>query len=417
MFSINDNSLTIEDIRYLCSNASSIFKIPMYFLSVDGDILFEYSYEYSKNPLYENKKQVFSEFLNIHNKQNFFNLISTKYYENYFSIQINYNEKLLGTLLVGPTISSRITENSLNLLIREFDIPVKHKQDLVNYYNYMIEMEYNIFMYTGLLIYYSIYHQKLNLSDIKNNSELLTNLDYKNENSFDISESRRRRDNIFHHSPHYERELLECIKEGNLKKLDEFFKSNAITGEKGIHSKNPLRNEKNIFISFISLVSHSAIEGGLDWELSLSLSDFYILLVEECNSIKDVYELSAKMLTDYTERVHKANIGKYSHSILKCQNFIFEHLYDKISLTELADHLGMNSSYLSHLFKKEVGISFSEYLQIERIKEAQKLIRAGEKSLSDIYIPLCFIDQSHFTKAFKKVTGITPKEYKLLYKK
>ncbi|MFW2499810.1 helix-turn-helix domain-containing protein [Clostridium diolis] len=416
MISKDDNCLTLDDIRYLCSKFSSILNIPSYFLNAYGDILFEYSYEYSKNPLYENKQQALMEFANIGNAESYFNLISTKYYENYFSIKIYNSENLLGTILVGPSITKEMDDKSLDLLINNLNIPIKYKQDLVNYYNHTVLMDYNRFVDSGLFIYYSIYRQTLDILDIEKNNQTFTDFSSINKSIFDISESKKRRDSIFHHPQKFERDLLECIEEGDLEKLTKFLKSNSVTGEKGIHSKNPLRSEKNIFISFTSLVSHAAIKGGLDWELSLSLSDFYILSVEECNSINEVYDLFAKLLIDYAERVHRIKKCKYSYSILKCQNFIFEHLYEKITLTELAKNIGINSSYLSHLFKKEVGVSISEYIQSERIKEAQKLIRAGEKSLSDIYVPLGFIDQSHFTKAFKKVTGITPKEYRLLYK-
>ncbi len=61
----------------------------------------------------------------------------------------------------------------------------------------------------------------------------------------------------------------------------------------------------------------------------------------------------------------------------------------------------MNSDYLSILFKKEVGISLSEYIQRERIEEAKKLLTFTTYSLSDICASLNFTDQSYFTKIFK----------------
>lgn len=405
-------TITLNSIRYICGKISNLLEIPIYFFNAEREIIFEYSYEYFKNPLY-NKQEIFNDFLEIENKKKFLNIISNKYYENYFSIKVYNNQNFIGTLLVGPTLPLIMDETSIDSLIREFNIQIKIRKDLIDYYNNIAVLDYHKFMDVAFLLYSVIYNYNLDISYVEKISKSLPNFENTDINNFDVSESLRRKNSIFHHSINFEKGLLECIKEGDLEKLNSFTNSNIATGERGVHSRNPLRNEKNLLISFISIVSRTAAEGGLDWELSLSLCDFYILSAEECNSMEEINDLYAKMLSDYTKRVHKSKIGNYSSSVKKCKNFIFEHLYEKISLTQLADHLGMNSSYLSHLFKKEVGISISEYIQIEKITEAQKLIKVGEKSLSDIYIPLGFIDQSHFTKAFKKVTGITPKEYRL----
>ncbi|WP_370836186.1 helix-turn-helix domain-containing protein [Clostridium tertium] len=245
--------------------------------------------------------------------------------------------------------------------------------------------------------------------------KLLIDVGLKDSKAFYISNSKKRRNSRLHHSQEFERKLLKHITDGNLEEVIKFLKYTTFDGELGINSKNPLRNLKNIFISYTSIVSRAAIEKGLAWEVSLTLTDFYFEAVEELNTIKDINELFLKMILDYTEHVNKVKMYNYSSAILKCQKYIFQHLYEKISLSILADYSSMNPCYLSHLFKKEVGVSISDYIQKERIEESKKLILSGKKSLVDIYVPLGFIDQSHFSKTFKKFVGITPKEYKTLY--
>ncbi|MDQ0233070.1 YesN/AraC family two-component response regulator [Metabacillus malikii] len=65
------------------------------------------------------------------------------------------------------------------------------------------------------------------------------------------------------------------------------------------------------------------------------------------------------------------------------------------------------------MFKKEVGISVTEYIQRTKIEEAKKLISFSDYSLSKIHTLLNFTDQSYFTKVFKKYTGYTPKQYRM----
>lgn len=414
MVFLKSSSLSFEDIRYICRKMFGISKIPIYFFNINGEILFEYSYEYSQNPLYTNNQQIFKELANICDNNKLIALKTTKYFENFVCLKVSIEQDFIGTILIGPTLSSDLDEKSLSSMIKENDIQHKYKRSLLEYYNHIVIMDYTSLWDICSLIFYNIYNYKLDLEDFRIYSEII-DISNKSDTAFDITQSKKRRDSVFHHPQGFEVQLLQYIKEGNTENLKEFLNSSTSGLAKGIHSRNPLRNEKNLFISFTSLVSHAAMEGGLDWELALSLSDFYIQTVEECNTIVGINDLIVKMFFDYTDRVHKIKTCNYSTNVVKCQNFIFEHLYEKISVSQIASKLSINSSYLSHLFKKEVGISISTYIQKERIDEAKKLIRAGEKSIADIYVPLGFIDQSHFTKTFKKITGINPKEYKLLY--
>ncbi|MDI9215567.1 helix-turn-helix domain-containing protein [Clostridium tertium] len=415
MFSNEDSFLSLDDINYICKKTFGMLKIPIFFFNSSGVILFKFSYKFSTNPLYDNNEQILKDFLTINDENTPINIKSTMYYENYFIIKVNTSDNINGTLLIGPTIPSEIDEKSINSIIKNLNILAKHRESLINYYNNIVIMNFNSFIDAGLLLYHSIYHDKLDLTNVVNVDEILIDVSLKDTKSFYISNSKKRRNNRLHHSQEFEKELLKHITEGNLDEVIKFFKNNIFDGEIGIHSKNPLRNLKNIFISYTSIVSRAAIESGLVWEVSLTLADFYFEAVEDTNTIKDINDLFLKMILDYTEHLNKVKMYNYSSAILKCQKYIFEHLYEKISLTQLADYTSMNPCYLSHLFKKEVGVSISDYMQKERIEESKKLIISGKKSLVDIYSPLGFIDQSHFSKTFKKFVGITPKEYKTLY--
>ena len=67
------------------------------------------------------------------------------------------------------------------------------------------------------------------------------------------------------------------------------------------------------------------------------------------------------------------NTRKYSSTIVSCLDYLSQNIYNEITLNKLSQKLGINPSYLSNLFKKEVGISLSEYVQNERIEEAKTI--------------------------------------------
>lgn len=117
-------------------------------------------------------------------------------------------------------------------------------------------------------------------------------------------------------------------------------------------------------------------------------------------------------LCDFADSVRDNRRSKQSRTSALCQNYIFNHLYEEITLGRLAEIAGMNASYLSHLFKKETGLAVTDYIQRERIEEAKRLMELPGITLSDIATRLHFNDQSYFTKVFKKYTGLTPRQYR-----
>lgn len=78
--------------------------------------------------------------------------------------------------------------------------------------------------------------------------------------------------------------------------------------------------------------------------------------------------------------------------------------------------MGLSPSYLSRLFKQEVGISLSDYIREKKLDRAQNLLRFTDQSFAEIANILAFSSQSHFIQAFKSHTGMTPKKYRDSYR-
>ena len=97
----------------------------------------------------------------------------------------------------------------------------------------------------------------------------------------------------------------------------------------------------------------------------------------------------------------------------KAVTYINENFTESdLSLAELADELGYNSKYLSHIFKEKIGMSFSEYLRTVRIKHAVMLFDHGLDSVKNVALLSGFSDPLYFSSVFKNAVGISPKEYK-----
>ena len=92
-------------------------------------------------------------------------------------------------------------------------------------------------------------------------------------------------------------------------------------------------------------------------------------------------------------------------------NRVKHHYYEDITLDQVAEELNISVFYLSKLFRKHMGINFTEYLTQLRIDHAKHLLQEGNKSIKEVAYAVGFNSQSYFSKIFKKYTGTAPSEY------
>lgn len=82
-----------------------------------------------------------------------------------------------------------------------------------------------------------------------------------------------------------------------------------------------------------------------------------------------------------------------------------------LKLGDLAQDIGLNESYLSRLFKKQMGMNFSDYLNQVRLSEAKKMILNQEYPLYEIAEYVGYNSESYFSRIFKQYEGVTPKQF------
>jgi len=91
---------------------------------------------------------------------------------------------------------------------------------------------------------------------------------------------------------------------------------------------------------------------------------------------------------------------------------IDRHFEEKISMEEMARLAGLSSTHFNRRFRALLKMSPSEYLAKRRVQEAQRLLTESEESVGEIAVACGFYDQSHFTRHFRRVTGMTPLGYR-----
>ncbi|MGN6439930.1 MAG: chromate resistance protein ChrB domain-containing protein [Agriterribacter sp.] len=109
----------------------------------------------------------------------------------------------------------------------------------------------------------------------------------------------------------------------------------------------------------------------------------------------------------------KQKAGRIPAWAKKLRELIQDHIDTSLTLKELSKDLDVNPSYLSRKFSKHFdNLSFGEYIRKQRIEKAIELMAVSHYSLTDIAYFTGFSDQSHFTRIFRKHTGVNPSEYR-----
>ncbi|NIK77017.1 two-component system response regulator YesN [Paenibacillus castaneae] len=109
---------------------------------------------------------------------------------------------------------------------------------------------------------------------------------------------------------------------------------------------------------------------------------------------------------------HSEERDRTSQVIDRICEYIDEHLSEDISLVRLAEIHYFNPSYLSRFFKQERGINLSEHIDTCRARKAKQLLRDGDLKVREVAVSVGYEAAHSFTRFFKKVTGMTPQEYR-----
>lgn len=206
--------------------------------------------------------------------------------------------------------------------------------------------------------------------------------------------------------------FYESIRTGNM----DMTRCNLVplcSDEDTVFSKDALKNLKYHFAISVSMMTRFCIEGGMPSEEALSISDNLIILAEASESPEKIHELHDQAANEFCSAMHEMKFrGINSLQTINAIEYINTHIADRISLTSVADHLGITISYLSRIFKAATGEKISSYILKRKLDTALVMLKHTDMTVSEISYKLKFTSQSYFTKTFKKFMGISPREYR-----
>lgn len=236
--------------------------------------------------------------------------------------------------------------------------------------------------------------------------------------SLEMEKARRLRDDEiaeqYHHTYLEERQWTECVKNGDTAGARTAL-SNLMRSA-GILSKDAVKHYKYLSVTAVVLCTRAAIEGGVDPAEAYAASDIFIDKIDRYEKLVELNRLPEEISDKYTDMV-KADIKSrtYSNYVEQCKQYISRHYREGYTLKALSEYLGLNESYLSHLFVQSTGLSMKEYLNRVRTECAENLLKYSDSSLVEISNYVGFSSQSYFGSVFKRIVGMTPRQYRNRY--
>lgn len=316
-------------------------------------------------------------------------------------------------IVLGPSKSAALTQDEMKeeLLSLGFDssLLIQFKQYLsaipeapINYF-FLLLSEVNLYVNNEVVQIYDF---------INMNSDIIhQNICEANESLIESFEKIKYDEAPKHTTQAFEEQMLFFIKNGQTEKLIKLF--DGAPGKAGKLASNRLRQDKNNAIVSLTLATRAAIAGSLNPETAYLLSDYYIQKIESSMTSNEVLQINATAIIYLCNRVKDLNCHKVNSPIVDLAiKYITDNITQKLTINDIAKKLYVSRNHLSTTFKNETGINLIDYIALQKIIEAKRLIRYTDKSLSEISNYLAYSSQSYFQNQFKKITGLTPMSYR-----
>ena len=142
------------------------------------------------------------------------------------------------------------------------------------------------------------------------------------------------------------------------------------------------------------------------------IQDSVMMTLYKCSTRNDYWNILERKLTIYLKEYGQNTDKNMSKTVVSAISFIEKHYMEKISLDDVAEACYINASWLSTKFKNEIGENITDYINNFRIDMAKLFLITSDYSITEISTLVGFNDSKYFSRQFRKVTGITPIEFR-----
>ena len=173
-----------------------------------------------------------------------------------------------------------------------------------------------------------------------------------------------------------------------------------------------IRSVKNYLISLNSILYTNACNSPICKKMLYEKRVYMIKEIEKKSNVDSLYSLGEGLISFHLDIQKVEGIKNNNPIIMEALDYIYNNLDEDLTLGKVSKAIHISTSYLSCLFSKCMGYSFSDFINKVRINKSKLLLQNTSLPLLDISMECGFSSHSYFCYVFKKTEGITPKEYR-----
>lgn len=314
-------------------------------------------------------------------------------------------KELKSIYLIGPVYNAEVSGSLLEESATRYHIDHAFRKQYVRMMKRISVVSSVMFQQYGLMLQYCVTGEKLNRSDIQ--------FQPRNKIIAPLSAELESSENDWVQTYMAEQTLLQMIREGDINYREAISQANHLFNAMRPHGRESLHASIIRSTGFTTLCIREAIQAGISTDTAYAVGNGYIESMSQCKSISELASLNLSMFEDFIFRVRKHRTNPaVSSQIRSCRDYIELHSEQELNLSILAKHVGYSEYYLSRKFKKEMGVSISTYIKYVRVERSKLMLVSTSHPISQIADMLHFASSSHYSEAFREVTGKTPQQYR-----
>lgn len=311
-------------------------------------------------------------------------------------------------LCIGPVLFHPISQHDALMFLKKLEIPSHFQQDFLEYFN-RIPLIPSMDMLHGIIVFFltrcgfSLRFRQIDNETIR----LFPSTDYR----FSIPDQTDVALHTIAERYEWERKILDAVAAGDTHSALEahyHFRQYKLAPR----FSDPIRDQKNLILTLNTLLRKTVEKAHVHPIHIDNLSRQFSIQIEAAYTPELLDNLPPTMIRKYCMLVNNYSRRSYSALVRACMDHVDFHYNEELSLAGLADMNFVSPSYLSSQFKKETGMTVTDYINSTRIRQSLILLNASRLSIGEIASQCGFTDANYFTRTFKKQLGKTPKAYR-----
>ncbi|MGN0968754.1 MAG: helix-turn-helix domain-containing protein [Oscillospiraceae bacterium] len=326
-----------------------------------------------------------------------------------FAVPVFINGNLRANILAGPIMLDYPDLDLIDGIIQKYNIDLKYRSKLYGAYSGAPLVDPHRARYLCKLLVELTSNVLPTADNVFRQRQIEQNVQQARIGEY-IQVIKRNDEDISSSQFELEKQLISDVLVGNKEHAKATL--NKILGQIYFVSSNNFEIIRVRTIELIAILSRAIVENGGDTNDAYRMADDALHSIISAKDLTDLSYTLLEILDVFIELTFSQQSSPESPTIQKAVRYIHENYYEPLSLESVARHVGLNPTYFSAAFKRQMSKGFLTYLTEYRISQAQLLLKNSSMSIIDIAIAVGFENQSYFSKKFKSVVGMSPRQYR-----